>query len=49
MRLLTSLRERLCCLWFSTIGLNYFVGPQGQYYNYLRFLTPSFIFISGLS
>src|SRR5512141_590938 len=26
--------------------LNYFV-PQGQYYNYLRFLTPSFIFISG--
>lgn len=27
--------------------LNYFVGPQGQYYSYLRFLTPSFIFISG--
>jgi peptidoglycan/LPS O-acetylase OafA/YrhL len=27
--------------------LNYFVGPQGHYYNYLRFLTPSFIFISG--
>jgi peptidoglycan/LPS O-acetylase OafA/YrhL len=27
--------------------LNYFVGPRGQYYNYLRFLTPSFIFISG--
>lgn len=27
--------------------LNYFIGPQGQYYNYLRFLTPSFIFISG--
>jgi peptidoglycan/LPS O-acetylase OafA/YrhL len=27
--------------------LNYFVGPQGQYYIYLRFLTPSFIFISG--
>jgi peptidoglycan/LPS O-acetylase OafA/YrhL len=27
--------------------LNYFLGPQGQYYNYLRFLTPSFIFISG--
>jgi peptidoglycan/LPS O-acetylase OafA/YrhL len=26
---------------------NYFVGPQGHYYNYLRFLTPSFIFISG--
>jgi len=27
--------------------LNYFVGTQGHYYNYLRFLTPSFIFISG--
>jgi peptidoglycan/LPS O-acetylase OafA/YrhL len=27
--------------------LNYFVGPQGQFYNYLRFLTPSFIFITG--
>lgn len=27
--------------------LNYFVGPKGQYYDYLRFLTPSFIFISG--
>ena len=27
--------------------LNYFVGNQGQYYDYLRFLTPSFIFISG--
>jgi peptidoglycan/LPS O-acetylase OafA/YrhL len=27
--------------------LNYFVGPQGEYYNYLHFLTPSFIFISG--
>ena len=27
--------------------LNYFVGPQGHFYNYLRFLTPSFIFISG--
>jgi peptidoglycan/LPS O-acetylase OafA/YrhL len=27
--------------------LNYFFGPHGQYYNYLRFLTPSFIFISG--
>lgn len=26
---------------------NYFLGPQGHYYNYLRFLTPSFIFISG--
>jgi peptidoglycan/LPS O-acetylase OafA/YrhL len=27
--------------------LNYFVGPEGQYYNYLHFLTPSFIFITG--
>ena len=27
--------------------LNYFIGSQGQYYSYLRFLTPSFIFISG--
>src|SRR5438309_10032842 len=27
--------------------LNYFVGSQGHYYNYLRFLTPSFIFITG--
>lgn len=27
--------------------LNYFLGPHGQYYNYLRFLTPSFIFITG--
>jgi len=27
--------------------LNYFVGLKGQYYNYLRFLTPSFIFITG--
>jgi peptidoglycan/LPS O-acetylase OafA/YrhL len=27
--------------------LNYFVGPQGNYYRYLRFLTPSFIFITG--
>lgn len=27
--------------------LNYFVGLEGQYYNYLRFLTPSFIFITG--
>jgi peptidoglycan/LPS O-acetylase OafA/YrhL len=27
--------------------LNYFVSPQGHIYNYLRFLTPSFIFISG--
>jgi len=27
--------------------LNYFVSPEGQYYRYLRFLTPSFIFITG--
>lgn len=27
--------------------LNYFFGPHGQYYDYLRFLTPSFIFITG--
>ena len=27
--------------------LNYFVGSQGRYYDYLRFLTPSFIFITG--
>jgi peptidoglycan/LPS O-acetylase OafA/YrhL len=27
--------------------LNYFVGVQGEYYRYLRFLTPSFIFIAG--
>jgi peptidoglycan/LPS O-acetylase OafA/YrhL len=27
--------------------LNYFVGTYGQYYDYLRFLTPSFIFITG--
>src|SRR5437762_3854828 len=27
--------------------LNYFVTPIGTFYNYLRFLTPSFIFISG--
>lgn len=27
--------------------LNYFIGPEGQYYSYLRFLTPSFIFITG--
>ena len=27
--------------------LNYFVGPRGEYYNYLHFLTPSFIFITG--
>jgi peptidoglycan/LPS O-acetylase OafA/YrhL len=27
--------------------LNYFVGSQGDIYKYLRFLTPSFIFITG--
>lgn len=27
--------------------INYFVGPQWEYYFYLRFLTPSFIFITG--
>jgi peptidoglycan/LPS O-acetylase OafA/YrhL len=27
--------------------LNYFVGPQADVYRYLRFLTPSFIFITG--
>lgn len=27
--------------------LNYFVGVEGDYYNYLHFLTPSFIFITG--
>jgi len=27
--------------------INYFIGPQWPYYLYLRFLTPSFIFISG--
>jgi len=27
--------------------LNYFLGPQGDIYKYLRFLTPSFIFITG--
>jgi peptidoglycan/LPS O-acetylase OafA/YrhL len=27
--------------------LNYFYGPHGRYYDYLRFLTPSFIFITG--
>jgi peptidoglycan/LPS O-acetylase OafA/YrhL len=27
--------------------LNYFYKPEGQIYNYLRFLTPSFIFITG--
>jgi peptidoglycan/LPS O-acetylase OafA/YrhL len=27
--------------------LNYFVSVDGHFYNYLRFITPSFIFISG--
>ena len=27
--------------------INYFIGPQWVYYRYLRFLTPSFIFITG--
>ena len=27
--------------------LNYFVGSEGAYYRYLRFLTPSFILITG--
>lgn len=27
--------------------LNYFLGPQGTIYRYLRFLPPSFIFITG--
>ena len=27
--------------------LNYFVSADGAYYRYLRFLTPSFIFITG--
>ena len=27
--------------------LNYFYGPEGPIYTYLRFLTPSFIFITG--
>ena len=27
--------------------LNYFVSPDGGFYRYLRFLTPSFIFLSG--
>src|SRR6266496_1590699 len=27
--------------------INYFIGPQWGYYDYLRFLTPSFIFITG--
>jgi peptidoglycan/LPS O-acetylase OafA/YrhL len=27
--------------------INYFIGPQWEYYEYLHFLTPSFIFITG--
>jgi peptidoglycan/LPS O-acetylase OafA/YrhL len=27
--------------------INYFIGPQWAYYEYLHFLTPSFIFITG--
>ena len=27
--------------------INYFIGPQWSHYRYLRFLTPSFIFITG--
>jgi len=27
--------------------VNYFIGPEWPYYKYLRFLTPSFIFITG--
>jgi peptidoglycan/LPS O-acetylase OafA/YrhL len=27
--------------------INYFIGPQWEFYRYLRFLTPSFIFITG--
>jgi peptidoglycan/LPS O-acetylase OafA/YrhL len=27
--------------------LNYFIGTEGEFYKYLRFLTPSFIFITG--
>jgi peptidoglycan/LPS O-acetylase OafA/YrhL len=27
--------------------LNYFVSPEGEFYRYLRFLTPSFLFITG--
>jgi hypothetical protein len=29
--------------------LNYFLGPQGSMYKYLRFLTPSFIFLTGFT
>jgi peptidoglycan/LPS O-acetylase OafA/YrhL len=27
--------------------INYFIGQQWEYYRYLRFLTPSFIFVTG--
>jgi len=27
--------------------INYFIGPLWEYYRYLRFLTPSFIFVTG--
>ena len=27
--------------------INYFIGTQWEYYRYLRFLTPSFIFVTG--
>lgn len=27
--------------------INYFIGPEGFVYTYLRFITPSFIFITG--
>jgi hypothetical protein len=27
--------------------LNYFVSPQGEFYRYIRFVSPSFIFITG--
>jgi len=29
--------------------INYFIGPQWGFYRYLRFLTPSFIFITGFT
>jgi peptidoglycan/LPS O-acetylase OafA/YrhL len=29
--------------------INYFIGPQWAYYEYLHFLTPSFIFITGFT
>jgi len=27
--------------------LNYFIAPQGDFYRYIRFVTPSFIFVAG--